>query len=85
MGIRRPKCEWAAGNCERPATWIVGFVQSGRFRLSCKDHLDDWHKNGAGYWSADLRGFVGDMDHVTGDILRDDQRDAEARKVRALR
>ena len=63
--MERPKCEWGGvGGCERPATWMVGFVHSVRFRLSCKDHLADWHKNGAGYWSAELRGFFGVRDHV---------------------
>jgi hypothetical protein len=65
MGIERPKCEWGGvGGCERPATWMVGFVHSGRFRLSCNDHLDDWNKNGAFYWSSELRGYFGDVDHA---------------------
>lgn len=41
---------------------MVGFVHSYRFRLSCKDHLDDWSKSGAVCWCSELRGFFGDMD-----------------------
>lgn len=62
--MEKPKCNWAAGNCERPATWIVAFVHGNRYRLSCKDHVDDRHKNGAGYWCSELRGFIGDWDHA---------------------
>lgn len=79
MGIERPKCEWGGvGGCERPATWMVGFFHSLRFRLSCKDHLGAWGKHGRGYRSAELRGFYGDWDHVMEDIMRDNERNAEA-------
>jgi hypothetical protein len=84
--MERPKCEWGGiGGCERPATWMVGFVHSQRFRLSCNDHLGDWQKNGADYWSAELRGFFGDMDHVMEDAVRDNQHWGEAREAGALR
>ena len=84
--MERPKCEWGGiGGCERPATWMVGFVHSQRFRLSCNDHLGDWQKNGDDYWSAELRGFVGDMDAVMEDIMSDNESIGEARKAGALR
>jgi hypothetical protein len=84
--MERPKCEWGGiGGCERPATWMVGFVHSQRFRLSCNDHLGDWQKNGADYWLAELRGLFGDMDHVMEDTVRDSQHWGEAREAGALR
>jgi hypothetical protein len=68
---------WRRG-LRAPGDLMVGFVHSGRFRLSCKDHLDDWLKNGAGYWSAELRGFFGDWDQVMEDIMRGNERRGEA-------
>ena len=47
MGIERPKCEWGGvGGCERPAAHTVGFLHSRRFRLSCKDHVNEWGGTG---------------------------------------
>lgn len=79
MGIERPKCEWSGvGGCERPATHIVGFLHSARFRLSCKDHLDGWGKHGRGYWWSELKGFYGDWDNV----IEDNQRVGEGGALR---
>lgn len=83
--MERPKCDWAAGDCERPANWVVAFVHGNRFRLSCKDHLDDWHKNGAGYWCSELRGFIGDMGHVVEDAPHDDEHRGDAYAAPAVR
>ncbi len=86
MGIQRPRCEWGGiGGCERPATWMIGFVHSDRFRLSCKDHLKSWAKHGRGYWCSELQGFVGDWDHVMEDIMIDNRLKGEAREAGALR
>jgi hypothetical protein len=85
MGIARPKCEWGGvGGCERPATHVVGFLHSARFRLSCKDHLDEWGKHGRGYWVSRVEAFMGDWEHVISDII-DNQRIGEARNAGAFR
>lgn len=82
MGIPRPKCEWGGvGGCERPATHVVGFLHSARFRLSCKDHLSDWGRHGRGYWISKLEGFMGKWDNID-DIPHDNERVREAGAVR---
>lgn len=53
------------------------------YRLSCKDHLESWFKHGSGYWCGPLAGFYDDTEHVIEDILRDNERKAEAKKAAA--
>jgi hypothetical protein len=49
--MERPKCEWnGVDKCQRPATHMVGFVHSDKFRLSCKEHAENWRRQGRGYW-----------------------------------
>ncbi len=82
----RPKCEWnGVGMCQRPATCMVGFVHSDRFRLSCKEHAENWGRHGRGYWVSKLEGFVGNWDNVIEDILHDNQCIGAAKEAGALR
>ena len=84
--MERPKCEWnGVGKCQRPATHMVGFVHSDRFRLSCKDHAENWGRHGRGYWVSKLEGFVGNWDNVIEDILHDNQCIGAAKEAGALR
>ena len=73
------------GKCQRPATLMVGFVHSDRFRLSCKEHAENWGRHGRGYWVSKLEGFVGNWDNVIEDILHDNQCIGAAKEAGALR
>lgn len=79
----RPKCQWGGiGGCERPATWMVGIAHDYRFRLSCKDHRDDWNKHGDLFcWLGELKGYL--EDRTIEEVLHDNQVRAKARKATA--
>ena len=54
----RPKCEWKNGaDCDRPATWIVMFMDNYREHLSCGEHKDKWDKARRGVFLAELKGY----------------------------
>lgn len=63
--LERPKCEYnGIGGCARPATHVVCFLDSRRWRLSCDSHKGKWKGS---YWFSKLLGLKPDPAAVPGD------------------
>ncbi len=63
--VERPLCEYnGIGGCARPATHILCWYRTRRWRLSCDSHKEKW--KGA-YWVSRLLGWNEDPTAVQGD------------------
>jgi hypothetical protein len=63
--VERPICEYGGiGGCARPATHVVCFYGSRRWRLSCDSHKDNWKGE---YWVSRMLGWNPDPATLHGD------------------